>query len=98
MKKRHSRYKNDYAEFFKDYKSLRPPTKRWAFLYAEVPGRERVLSRQGQTFHRKVTKAACRHNSREAAGIVAAGRKKPPLAAFFGGSAAFFLLFVKYKK
>ena len=50
-------------------------------MYAEVPGRERVLSRQGQTFHRKVTKAACRHNSREAAGIVAAGRKKPPNAA-----------------
>ena len=50
-------------------------------MYAEVPGRERVLSRQGQTFHRKVTKAACRHNSREAAGIVAAGSKKPPRAA-----------------
>ena len=50
-------------------------------MYAEVPGRERVLSRQGQTFHGKVTKAACRHNSREAAGIVAAGRKKPPRAA-----------------
>ena len=54
-------------------------------MYAEVPGRERVLSRQGQTFHRKVTKAACRHNSREAAGIVAAGRKK---AAEGGGKAA----------
>ena len=27
-KKRHSRNKNDYAEFFKDYKSLSPPTKK----------------------------------------------------------------------
>ena len=28
-KKRHSRYENDYAEFFKDYKSLIPSTKWW---------------------------------------------------------------------